>query len=81
MLKIGIVTHFYDKIGVGIIELTAGLSVGDTVKFMNGEEVLFEQKINSIQIEHEKVEYAAAGSVVGLKLDKPVVEQTELFKL
>lgn len=79
--KIGRVTHFYDKIGVAVVELSAPLSVGDTIKFTRGGEELFEQKINSIQIEHEKKDSADAGEVVGLKTDKEVKEGAEVYKV
>ena len=79
--KIGRVTHFYDKIGVAVVELSAGLSVGDTIKFTRGGEELFEQKVNSIQIEHEKKDSADAGEVVGLKTDKEVKEGAEVYKV
>lgn len=79
--KIGKVTHFYDKIGVVIIELEKPLKVGDKIKFVKGGEDLFEQAVESIQIEHKNVDKAKKGDVVGLKADKEVKENTEVFKL
>lgn len=79
-LKIGKVTHFYDKIGVAIVELTAGLSVGDTIKFARGGEDMFEQKVDSIQIEHEQKESAGKGDVIGLKASQEVKEGAEVYK-
>ena len=34
MFKIGKVSHFYDKIGVAIVELDGNLATGDSVRFM-----------------------------------------------
>jgi len=79
--KIGKVTHFYDKIGVAIIALEKPLKVGDKIKFAKGSEDLFEQVVESMQIEHENVEKAKKGDVIGLKVDKEVKENTEVFKL
>ena len=79
--KIGKVTHYYDKIGVAIIELDAPLSVGDKIKFVRGGEDLFEQEITSIQIEHEKKDSAKKGDVVGLKTDGEVKEDAEVYKV
>ena len=45
-LKIGKVTHYYDKIGVAIVELNGTLSVGEKVKFTRGGEDLFEQAVD-----------------------------------
>jgi len=81
MFKIGKVSHYYDKIQVAIIELAAGLAVGDKIKFVRGGEDVCEQKVESIQIEHEKKESASKGEVVGLKVEKEIKEGTEVFKL
>jgi translation elongation factor EF-1alpha len=79
--KIGKVTHYYDKIGVAIVELDSGLSQGEKVKFVRGGEDLFEQEVSSIQIEHENVEKAKKGEVIGLKVDQSVKEGAEVYKV
>lgn len=81
MFKVGKVTHYYDKIGVAIVELAGQLSVGDKIKFVRGGEDVFEQTVDSIQIEHEKKESASKGQIVGLKTEKEVKEGAEVFKL
>jgi len=80
-LKIGTVTHYYDKIGVGVVELTAPLAVGETIKFVRGGEDLFEQKVDSMQVEHEKVDAVKKGDTIGLKIDKEVKEGAEVYKV
>ena len=79
--KIGKVTHYYDKIGVAIVELDGTLSLGDKIKFARGGEDLFEQGVESIQIEHEKKDSAGKGDVVGLKTDAEVKEGAEVYKV
>lgn len=79
--KVGKVTHYYDKIGVAVIELNAPLSVGDKIKFARGGEDLFEQEISSIQIEHEKKNSAKKGDVIGLKTDGEVKEEADVYKI
>jgi len=81
LFKIGTVSHFYDKIGVAIVELGGTLSVGDKIKFSRGGEDLFEQTVDSIQIEHEKVESAGKGKVIGLKTDEVVKVGADVYKL
>lgn len=78
---VGKVTHYYDKIGVAVFELVNELSVGDRVRFIRGGEDLFEQEISSIQIEHEKVENATAGQVVGIKVEQELKDGTEVYKI
>jgi translation elongation factor EF-1alpha len=81
MLKVGVVTHFYDKIGVAIIELKGTLSVGEKVKFVRAGEDLFEEVVESIQVEHKKLDSAGKGDVIGLKTNEAVKEGTEVFKV
>ncbi len=81
MFKIGKVSHFYDKIGVAIVDLDAPLVVGDKIKFVRGGEDLFEQNVGSIQIEHNKVESAKKGDVVGLKTSENVKDGADVYKL
>ena len=79
--KIGKITNYYDKIGVAIVELDATLTTGDKIKFVRGGDDLFEQTVESIQIEHEKKESAKKGDVIGLKVEKEVKEGAEVYKL
>jgi putative protease len=81
MFKVGTVTHFYDKIGVAIIELTGTLSVGDKIRFARGGEDLFTQTVDSIQVEHKKLDSADSGDVIGLKTDEALKAGAEVFKV
>ena len=77
--KVGKVSHYYDKIGVAVVDVSAPLHVNDVVKFSGSSE--FSQTITSIQVEHEKVESAKKGDTVGLKVDQPVKPGDELVKM
>lgn len=80
-IRVGKVTHYYDKIGVAIVELEADLGLGDRIKFERGGEELFEQEVKSIQIEHQSVQKASKGDVVGLKTDQKVKEGADVYKI
>lgn len=80
-VKIGRVSHYYDKIGVAVLELTDSLSVGDRIKFIRGGEDLFEQEVTSMQVEHEQVQEAKQGDAVGLKTDQEVKDGAEVYKV
>lgn len=80
-VKIGSVSHYYDKIGVAVVELVAGLDAGDTIKFVRGGEELFSQKVESMQMEHENVQTATKGQAIGLKVDQEVKDGAEVFKV
>lgn len=71
--QIGKITHYFNKIGVGVLELEGKLKVGDTIVITTSQGD-FEQKVESMQVEHEQVSEAKTGDAVGLKVDQPVKE-------
>jgi len=71
--QIGTITHFFSKISVGIIELTAPLRVGETIH-IKGHTTDLVQQVTSMQVEHEQVQEAKAGDAVGIKVDGHVRE-------
>jgi putative protease len=76
---IGKISHYFNKIDVGIIELTDGeLKVGDTIH-IKGHTSDFTQQVTSMQIEHEVVEKAKKGDGVGVKVGSPVHEHDQVF--
>lgn len=78
---IGKITHYFGKIEVGIIEITKGsLAVGDTIH-IKGTSTDFEQKVDSMQIEHEQINKAKKGDVIGLKVKDKVREGDEVYKI
>ena len=79
--KVGTVFHFFDRICVAAIELTGDVTVGDQVRFIRHGEVLFDQKIASMQIEHDHVAAAKAGQSIGMKTDEKVRVGTEIFRI
>jgi len=78
--EVGKVVHYYDKVGVAIVELSEKLAVGDTVKLKRGEDE-FEQEVTSMQLEHESVESAKKGDAVGIKVDQKTKEGAVVFKV
>jgi len=78
-VKIGEITHYYGKIGVGVIKLAKGLSVGDQIKIKNNKGE-FIQTVSSIQMEHESVKKAKKGQIVGLKVDQEVKKGDQVLK-
>lgn len=76
----GKITHYYDKIGVAVVEVLSPLAVGDEIK-ISGHENEFSQKIESMQIEHEQIQKAEKRKVIGMKVDQPVKEHDLVFKV
>jgi len=77
---IGKITHYFSKIGVAVIELSDTLKVGDTIRIVGGA-TDFTQQVESMEIEHEKVEVAKAGDSAGLKVNQKVREGYKVYKL
>lgn len=75
---IGKITHYFGKIGVGIIDLAGPLKVGDTIR-IRGAHTDFTQTVGSMQVEHENLQEAGAGKVIGIKVDDRVREGDEVF--
>lgn len=76
--QIGQVTHYFNKIGVAVVELTQGLKVGDSL-VVSGRGQEFEQAVDSMQVEHDQVTKAKKGDAVGLKVDQDVKEGDAVF--
>jgi len=78
--KVGKITHYYDKISVAVLDLEAGLKIGDKIKIIKDSEE-FEQEVKSIQVDHKEVKSAKKGDSVGMKVDQPVKRKAEVYKV
>lgn len=79
-VEVGKITHFFSKINVAVVELTAPLSVGDKIR-IQGPTTDFEQTVQSMQIEHENVEAAKKGQSIGLRVSERVRENDTVYKV
>ncbi|MGE4554736.1 MAG: translation elongation factor-like protein [Candidatus Paceibacterota bacterium] len=75
---VGKITHYFNKIGVAIVELTDTLRVGDKIK-IKGHNKEFEQEVTSLQIDRESVSEAKKGDTVGMKVTEKVKEGDEVY--
>jgi putative protease len=78
--RVGRVTHYYNRIRVAVLELRGRLNVGDVVHF-RGHTTDFVQKIESMEIEHERVESVGPGSDVALRVNERVRRGDDVFKV
>ncbi|MCM8784455.1 MAG: hypothetical protein NC818_06780 [Candidatus Omnitrophica bacterium] len=78
--EIGTITHYYGNINVGIIQLSDVLKVGETIH-IKGHSTDFKQVVSSIQVEHQNVEEAKAGALVGIKVEQRVHPHDKVFKV
>jgi len=75
---IGEITHFYNKISVGIIKLSSELKVGDGIHIA-GNSTDLTQQVESMQVEHQDVTQAKRGDDVGIKVNGRVHPGDKVF--
>ncbi len=78
--QIGQITHYFDHVNVAALTLTELLHVGDTIHIL-GHSTDFQQKVTSLQIEHQSVSEAKPGDDVGIKVIQKVHAHDKVFKL
>ena len=79
--KIGVVTHYFGKIGVAAVKITDGeLRIGDTIH-IEGHTSDFTQAVQSMQVEHVAVEVARAGDEIGLKTAEYARENDTVYRV
>ena len=77
---IGKISHYFGNIGVAVIDLSDKLEAGDEIRIVGGE-VDFNQKIESMEVDHKKVQKAKKGESLGIKVDQKVREGYNVYKL
>lgn len=78
--RIGIVGHYYNKIGVAAIILEGKLEVGDTIH-IKGHATDFTQKMESIQIENRNIERSKECANIGIKVKEHAKEYDVVYKV
>jgi len=79
-VKVGKVTHFYNRISVAVLKLTGELMVGDKILIM-GRTTDLTQYVTSLEIEHRKVPKAGPGMEVALKVAESVRQGDIVYKI
>jgi len=78
--QIGMITNYFSKIGVAVVELTGTIELGDEIRVVGGDRE-FTQTVESMQIEHEPIERAEAGQEVAIKLEQKARANDLVYKL
>jgi translation elongation factor EF-1alpha len=79
--KIGEVIKFFTKPSVMAVKITTGeLKVGDTIRIV-GHTTDLREVVGSIEVDNNKVERAAAGDFVGIKIADRARAGDEVFKV
>jgi peptide subunit release factor RF-3 len=77
---IGKVKHYFDRIGVAVIELSSDLNEGEQILIESHGSSL-QQAADSMQIDRKPVQHAHKGQAIGLKVQGAVREGDNVFKV
>lgn len=76
---VGIVKHYYPKVHAASVEIEhGGLKLGDTIHF-KGPHGEYEERISSMELDHEPIEMAREGQEVGIEVPVEVEEGAEVL--
>lgn len=79
-IKVGKITHYFNKIGVAVLQVNGKIKIGDTMK-ISGHDKEFSQKISSMQIDYKNIVCAKKGDSIGFKVDQEVKEGDLVYKI
>lgn len=75
---VGKVVHWYDRKGVAVLELDGHVTQGDHVVVRKGDSE-FEDRVESIQIDHKDVSEADPGDSAAVKLSHKAREGSDIY--
>ena len=79
--RIGFVTHYFGEPSVAVVKLESGmLRIGDTIHF-RGHTTDFEQKVESLQVDHAPVTEVGPKDDFGMKVAGHVREHDVVYKV
>ncbi|MDH3288037.1 MAG: translation elongation factor-like protein [Betaproteobacteria bacterium] len=80
--RIGVVTHYFSHLAVAVIRLDGGatLQVGDRIH-IKGHTTDFEQRVDSLQVEHQLVMEVGPADDFGLKVIDHAREHDIVYKV
>ena len=77
--KIGTVTHYWNHLHVAGVTITNGeLHTGDRIH-IRGRTSDFEQKVGSMEIDHESIDVAKRGDEIGLAVIEHAREHDDVY--
>ncbi len=79
-IHIGQITHYYNRLGVAVLELSNDLKVGDVVHIV-GHTTNFSQRVESMEIEHRQVQSVGPGVEAALKVVERVRQGDIIYKV
>lgn len=78
--EVGQVVHYFGDIGVAVIKLSKKIKKSDEIRIVGGVDTDFEQKVGSMEMDHEKIDKVGKGKEAGLKVKNKVREGYRVYK-
>jgi len=78
--EIGVITHYFGKISVGIVKLKISLKAGDKIH-IKGAYDDFSQVVKSMQLNHQSILKAKKGDEVGIEVIQRVHENDKVYRV
>ena len=78
--RIGVVSHYYSRISVAVIDLRKDLHQDEMIHFL-GTHTDFQQTVQSMQVDHEYVEQTRAGTQIAVRVKQRVRRNDSVFRL
>ena len=79
--QVGIVTHYYNHLNVAVVKLDQGaLQVGDRIH-IKGHTTDLQQRVDSMEVEHQPIQRADMGQEFGLKVADHVREHDLVYRI
>jgi translation elongation factor EF-1alpha len=75
----GTVNHYFSQLSVAAVTLTDALRVGDRIHIL-GHTTDVEQTVESMEVDHQKVETAAPGDDVALRVADHVRDHDRVYR-
>ncbi|MBM3314925.1 hypothetical protein FJY71_03670 [candidate division WOR-3 bacterium] len=80
-VRVGVVTHYFGKVGVAVIKATDGpISAGDTIH-IKGHTTDHTQVVESMQVEHVAVPGIEVGQEAGMRVGCHAHEHDAVYKV
>lgn len=74
----GKITHYYSELGVASVLLTGQIAIGDLIH-VKGHTTDYEQKVESMQLQHRGIEIASPGQKIGLSVRQYVRRNDHIY--
>jgi len=79
-VQVGKVTHYYDHLGVAVLELEGELKLGDKIHIF-GHSTDFTQRVTSLEVAHHSVLWVKPGDHTAVKVIQPVHVHDRVYRV